>query len=80
MLKIVGQKNFGSYRVGSGRIGSGRVGSGRVGSAKLLLGLASIVILGSESQGTPDYILLSHGSGSNANTSGLCRLNTTHCL
>jgi hypothetical protein len=34
----------------------------RVGSGKLLLGLASTVILGSDSRGTHDHILLSHGS------------------
>jgi hypothetical protein len=33
-------------------------------SAKLLLGLASTVILGSESHGTLSHILLSNGSGS----------------
>jgi hypothetical protein len=35
-------------------------------SGKLLLVLASTVILGSESRGTEDRILLSHDSGSHA--------------
>jgi hypothetical protein len=38
-------------------------------TAKLLLALASTVILGSESHGTHDYILLSDGSGSLQNNS-----------
>jgi hypothetical protein len=35
-------------------------------TAKLLLALASTVLLGSESRGTNDHILLSHVSGSRA--------------
>jgi hypothetical protein len=37
-------------------------------SAKFLRALNSTVILGSESRGNHDHILLSHGSGSRANT------------
>jgi hypothetical protein len=48
----------------SGWVGSGRVGPGKVESGRLLLVLASTVILGSESRGTPDHIFMSHNSGS----------------
>jgi hypothetical protein len=41
-----------------------------VGSRKLLLVLASTVILGSESRGTHEHVLLSHGSWESCSSSG----------